>query len=379
MSETAPTRLADARLVRDLRKGAPGTFFTVWNGMVPDLWSVLLGVFEDEGVAIGWASTFRLELAESVSRFTLDEPLAVQVGRVLLHHVAPAVADSLHILPPTGRAETPDETLRTLPPAARLHYLVDLFFHVAAASETPAIDLAVLHLMEPGQHTDARRTAQSLLQRLPPDDVLLHPPGQVVAQLPDRGFGRVWKVIFGIAALGALAMAIAARPHTVQWVTAADQCGLSGSDAAKGGFTGASDPEALALALIRDGARVTLVEIPDLGAEGLTLIGGGNAAPDTRDEAVLVFYTSADEHSVTFWTLAHTAARLPADAIAPDGSIAEHLIGDLVLAGWVEPGGSWVLCGPGTRPAGAPDRTGTSTLATHIRDRRKGAVEEAGR
>lgn len=374
MPEHAPTRLADARQVRDLRDGTAGAFFTVWNGLVPDVWSVLIGVFEDEAIAIGWASTFRLALAARVSHFTLDEPLAVQVGRVLLSHVTPALSGSEGDEPPAGRAATPEQTLRTLPAAARLRYLVDLFFHVTAASDGPdgptpgaSTDLAVLHLMEPGLHTDARRTARSVLQRLPPDQVLFHPPGQV-GRAADPRFGRVWKGLCGIVVLGFIAMGVVARPQRTDWASVADQCGLKAKEA---GFTGGSDPEELSLALIRAGARVTLVEIPDLTAEGLNLIGGADAAMGTRGEAVLAFYASGIGAELAFYTLAHTAAQLPNDATNADGSLAEHPVGPMTLAGWVEPGGSWILCG-----LSGP---GTARVAGQIRDRRREAVEAAGR
>ncbi len=338
-------------MIRDLRGGAPGAFLTVWNGLAPDVWSVLLGVLDDEALATGWATTFRLELAQRVVGFHLDEPLSVQVGRVLLEHVAAGLGVEPGPLPQAA-STTPDETLRTLPPTARLHYLVDLFFHVQVSGVD---DLALLRLMEPGQHTDARRTAQSLLQRLPPDNVLLYPPG---AAPPQRApaYQRTLAVAAGVVALLVLLTTIiASRPHTVDWAAATARTLLREGSA---GVTLGSDPEALSLTLIRGGARVVLVEIPDLSPEGLQLIGATDADAGTDDEAVVAFYTSGTGE---VWTLQHTAARLPDDAATADTRLVDHAVADLHSAAWPEPGGSWILTGPG-------DAVG---LATHIRDRRK--------
>lgn len=352
-------------MIRDLRSGAPGTFLTVWNGLAADVWSVLFGVFEDDAVAAGWATTFRLELALRVAGFVLDQPLSVQVGRVLLDHVGASLPRSGTPLPPSPQS-TPDETLRTLPQAARLRYLVDLFFHVELAGPG-ADDLALLRLMEPGQHTDARRTAQSLLQRVPPDEVLLYPPGAAPVPPPPPSRRVFQGAAVLIAVLGLLAFGISFRPHRIDWLTAAArhaELTSPGSDEVTVGF----DPTELSLALIRAGARVTLVEIPDLEPEQLRLIGGVDLERGTDDETVMAVYTAASGSETSLYTLQHTGATLPDDATGPGGEVADHVHGDLDVAGWTEPGGSWILCGTG-RSVGA--------LATRIRDRRAGGRDGA--
>ncbi len=329
--------------------------------MAPDVWSVLVGVFDEEPVAIGWATTFRLDLAERVSAFTLDQPLSVQVGRVLLDHVRPGLDPGADELPPTSACLTPDETLRSLPASLRLRYLVDLFFHV---SEHGPADVAVLRLMEPGLHTDARRTAQSLLQRFPPDEVLLHPPGVVPPPRPSRLLTYLTVsagMLVATLTVAALVLAILGRPRHLDWASAAGRhVGLVSAprDVAHGVFVG-FDPSVLSLALIRGGARVTLVDLPDLAPEHLTLLAATDLAPGTDDETVTAIYATAT--GADLLTLQHTLAQLPSDATAPDGRVADHHVDSVDLAGWTEAGGAWVLAG--SNDAG--------DLATHIRDRRR--------
>lgn len=318
---------------------------------------MLLGVFDDEATAIGWATTFRLDLATRVSAFSLDHPLSVQVGLALIAHVAAGLEPGPGALP-TDRGSTPDETLSSLPPLARLRYLADLFFHVELDG-SGADDVALLRLMEPGQHTDARRTAQSLLQRLPPQDVLLYPPG--AAPPARRHFYQRPLVAAGILAFCLLVLlGISLRPNTVAWSTSVERHArfteTSGPDSA---LSLGSNPDDVSLTLIRAGARVTLVEIPDLGAEGLRLIGAADVDAGTDDEAVIAVYVRDAGPDVTFWTLTHTRADLPDDATS-GGAIATHDVGGHDVAGWGEAGGSWVL-------VGAPD---VAVLATQIRDRR---------
>lgn len=329
----------------------------MWNGLAPDVWSVLLGVFDDEPTALGWATTFRLDLATRVGAFSLDQPLSAQVGLALIAHVSAGLDPGPRALPP-GPGSTPDETLGTLPPLARLRYLVDLFFHVELDG-SGADDLALLRLMEPGQHTDARRTAQSLLQRLPPQDVLLYPPG--AAPAPREHFYQRPLVAAGVLAFGLLVLlGIGLRPHTVDWSTSvARHARFTETPGPDGALALGSNPDDVSLTLIRAGARVTLVEIPDLGAEGLRLIGAADVDAGTDDEAVVAVYVRDAGPDVTFWTLTHTRADLPDDATS-GGAIATHDVGGHEVAGWAEAGGSWVL-------VGAPD---VAVLATQIRDRR---------
>ncbi len=353
----SPTRLAEARVIRDLRAGAAGAFLTVWNGLAPDVWSVLVGVFDDDATALGWATTFRLDLATRVSSFSLDQPLSVQVGRALVTHLAAGLDPAPRPLP-SAPGSTPDETLISLPPLARLRYLADLFFHVELDG-SGADDIALLRLMEPGQHTDARRTAQSLLQRLPPQDVLLYPPG--AAPTPRQHLYQRPLVAAGVLAFGLLVLlGIGLRPHTVDWTTSvARHARFTETPGPDSALTLGANPDDVSLTLIRAGARVTLVEIPDLGPEGLRLLGGADVDAGGDDEAVVAVYVRDAGADVTFWTLTHTRADLPEDA-SSGGAIATHDVAGHNVAGWSEAGGSWIL-------TGAPD---AAVLATQIRDRR---------
>ena len=342
MPVAPPTRLDDARHIRALQRGNTASFYAVWNWIAAAVWSVLVGHLESEEEAAGWAMTFRLELAARLSSFSIDKPLSAQVGQLLFSHLQPTLD--------APAQPVSSDALRGLSPAARLEYLVGLFFQVEPSGEQA---LETLRRLEPGAHPDERAARHALLLREPPDSVLLRAPG---GDAP-RGRWRWWAAAaLLIAVVGLLVVRFA--PHRSDWAEylANHQAALSGP------ILLGSDPAELATTLARAGVRVALIEAPDLSPEGLSLVGAAPQDIGGDAEALVLIY----RRGAAVWTLQHTGAPLPPGAnggAAHDGVLVSHGVAPDDLVGWEEAGGSWVLCGPGSGEG--------ASIATHIRDRRR--------
>ena len=340
MPGVTPTRLADARQVRALRQGATGAFYEVWNGLAGQVWSVLVGVFDSEAEAEGWAMTFRIELASRLSGFSLDQSLSVQVGLLLVDHLRTAITDGDTPVP-QREPDSSNDTLRALPAVERLNYLVGLFFEVEAVGE------------QPEANPDERAAARTLLFRVPPPSILLRPPGSDVPAGRWRGWVSALLLFSGV---GLSAWWFTPRAPTWSVFSANHEAVLAGP------IVIGSDPAELATSLARQGVRGSLIEAPDLTLEGLSLVGAAAQHIGDDAEAVVVVYARGAE----VWTLQHTRAPLPPERngsglIFP--TLTNHTMPPFDLVGWVEAGGSWVLCGP----------TGgdSAALALRIRDRRR--------
>jgi hypothetical protein len=333
--------LAEFRLLRALRAGQPGAFPTLWNAQAGAIWSVIRAMCETDPEAIGWATSFRVELAERVSDLGGDAPLAGQVGFALYEHLRPGFsADAPLPEPPVS----PDEAgARRIPPAPRLLYLVDLFFDVpSAAIERVAgpnakdVLRAVHRLLEPADDTDARLYVHAALMRAAPVDVLLLPPG--VGPAPARP--RWW--IGGV--LGALLLGALALPQLLAWLESPDLGALAARHhaAAEDAPLRGSDPTALGLELARRGAPALLTDVPDLTRVGLTLL-GARLIDGSESALVLTYYGDSN-----LWTLHHLLVPPALDAPPPDaptsegGLVAREAPG-VVLVSWDERSTTWVL------------------------------------
>lgn len=339
MPVATPTRLADARQIRALRHGATGAFYEVWNGLAAAVWSVLVGFLDSEVEAEGWAMTFRIELASRLSGFSLDQSLSVQVGLLLVDHLRVAIHADTPI--PQSAPASPIDAVRALPAAERLDYLVGLFFGDEAEGE------------QPGANPDERAAARTLLFRAPPPNILLRPPHSDVPAGRWRGWVLALLLFSGV---GLSAWWFTPRAPTWSVFSANHEAALAGP------IVIGSDPAELATSLARQGVRGSLIEAPDLTPEGLSLVGAAAQHIGGDAEAVVVVYARGAE----VWTLQHTRAPLPPERngsglIFP--TLTTHAMPPFDLVGWVEAGGSWVLCGP----------TGgdSAALALRIRDRRR--------
>jgi len=365
---TGTADLAEFRLVRALRGGQPGAFPTLWNAQAGALWSVTRAVCATDAEAVGWATTFRIELAAVSAGFAADEPVAAQVGLALYRHLAPGFAGTAP-LPDAPLAATED-ALRAIPEAARLAYLVTLFFDVPRAALEPlagrdvgaTID-AVHALLEAGvgrrvdaeggpeaeardDEMDARSYVHAALMRAPPVDVLLLPPG--AAPIPPEP--RWWLLWVAFAAV----VVLASVPSLLAWLQRPDLAELA--DRHRAALADAplrgTDAAALGLELVRRGVPTLLVDVPELSGAGLTLLGArvieGGAEPS------LVF---TYQGGLSLWTLQHLLVEPDlegapvATRVTPTGeleawrapSAAGDSANDAVFVAWREGGTSWVL------------------------------------
>ncbi len=340
---TGPADLAEFRLVRALRAGQPGAFPTLWNAQAGAIWSVLRALCRTDAEAVGWATTFRVELAELASGFGADEPVAGQVGLALYRHLKDGFprVDALPEppIPPT------EEGARRVPEAARLLYLVTLFFDVpvealerVAGRGTRATIDAVHRLLEPADDTDARLYVHAALMRAAPVDALILPPG--VAPEPPKP--KWWPLGLAIAGL----VVIAAFPVVRSWLERPDlaELGARHRAAIEDAPLRGSDPASLGLELARRGVPSLLVEVPDLSAAGLTLLGA--RVLDDPDPAVVLTY----QGGTTLWTLQHLLVEPELDGpvvttlIEGDAPplVARQAPGAVVVS-WEEGATTWVL------------------------------------
>lgn len=340
----APADLAEFRLLRALRAGQPGAFPSLWNAQIGSVWSVVRAMTASDAEALGWVTTFRVDLAERVASFDTELPLARSVGLALYRHVRGAFPATEPL--PEGPLPATEAGLRSLPPGARLPYLVHLFFDVdeaelcrAAEADVRPVLRAVARRMEPGEDTDARLATHAELMRTPPAEALFLPPGN---EPPPRR-----PPVFGWAAAAFLVLVVATTPAIWGLVVRTDWSDLGALHAetlAADALTLGGSPEALVRALFAEGVSSRLAEAPDLSSLGLTLVGARRVS--TPEPAVVLVY-SGDQR---LWTLQHHLRGEPpggevvATRATGSGTLRARRVTDAVVVGWTEPGGSlWVL------------------------------------
>lgn len=342
--------LASFRLVRALRAGQPGAFPSLWNAQAGSVWSVVRAMVATDAVALGWMTSFRVELGELVVGFDPEIPLAEQVGLALHAHLAPAFRRDAPL--PEGPLAPDDAGLRALPERARLLYLLALYFDLAdddlarrAGGDAPALVRAVAHRLEPAEDTDAHQVAHAALLRNPPATALILPPGADTPP-PRRPWGW-W--IAGALLVAAIAGGFAARAMLTRtsWseLTALHVSTLAGPNLMLQG-----DPGRLSAQLSAAGLPSDLLSVPELTSAGLTLL-GGRALPGAVPGVVLVYSAGTE-----LWTLQHHERPRPegGDVVASAGEGAAELdavsAGGVVVVAWTEGDTLWLL-GSGATPA----------------------------
>jgi hypothetical protein len=351
---TAPADLAEFRLVRALQTAQPGAFPTLWNAQAGAIWSVIRALCATDTEAVGWATTFRVELAERASSLGTGDTVAAQVGLHLYTHLRGGFPGTAALpeppIPPT------EAGARQIPEAARLLYLVDLFFDVpflalerVAGKQTRATLDAVHRLMEPRDDTDARLYVHAALMRPAPAAALILPPG--AEPPPPRSRWWIWGVV-GVGILG-----FASTPWIRAWMDRPDIARLAAlhRDALEEAPLRGSEPRELGLELTRREVPWQLAEVPDLAPFGMTLLGARIVA-GSAGGTVLIYQGGA-----RLWTLQHwlsapaldgpvvatlQAASGPLEARrapAPGGAPTAALEPDPVVVAWEEVGATWVL------------------------------------
>lgn len=356
--------LADYRLLHALRTGQAGGFAGLWNSHLGPAWSVLRVLCESEAEAMGWITTFRLDLAQRVMRFTAEEPLAVQVGLALFQHLRGGFPRTEPL--PAGPLPPTEESLRRLPEAHRLLYLVELFFDVpedalcraAGADVRPALR-DVTRLMEPGGDTAARLQTHTVLLREPPPAAYFLPPR---AEPPaPRPRWPWWLAGVSLLLMALTTPAVWALLFRTSW----DRVGAWHAETVAGASVElATSPDDMVQRLIRADVPTVLAQVPDLAELGLGLRAARLIQlPDT---GVIFVYQDGDE----FWTLQHLRRGFPsgrAPIVAtqdhPEGPLDARRIGGASLVAWIEADTVWIL-GADTDPGRVLER------AAAIRGRR---------
>lgn len=336
---SAPADLSAFRLVRALRAGQPGAFPSLWNAHVGSVWSVVRALVDTDGEALGWVTTFRVDLASRVETFEADRALSPQVGVALYRHLAPALPAPGPV--PAGPVPASEDGLRQVPSGARLLYLLDLFFDVseedleaaAGADVRPALR-AVSRLMEPAGDTDARLFTQATLLRTPPAAALFLPPGNEAPPPRPR-----WGWFAGGFTL-VLVLAFSPLVRNLLFPTSwAQLAALHAATLGAGELLLESDADLLAARLTGTDLPARLADVPALDAVGLELMGG--RLVHEPDPAAVLVYRSAS----AFWTLQHHLRPVPdgGEIVASDGDLDARAQDGVNAVGWSEGDALWVL------------------------------------
>lgn len=356
----APADLAEYRLLRALKAGQPGAFPSLWNAQAGAVWSVVRALCASDPEAVGWVTTFRVELAENLGGIDPGGPVGAQIGAALYRHLHGAFDRDAPL--PDGRLPATEEGLRRVPEHKRLLYLVDLFFDldpaslVAVAGRDAVRELdAVRRLFEPGDDTAARDAVHASLLRAAPAEALILPPGDE----PEPPRFRFWPwVVGGAALLLVTGVLLWGRVGAADWD---DLAKISEEAMASTPILGGSPPE-LGQALVREGVPAVLAEAPDLSAVGLTLLG---AYVRERGQTVVVLLYYGREGT---WTLQHHLAGPSPEGpvLAAREGLDARDAGGLPAVAWTEAGTTWALL------ADAPPER-VLDVAARVREARRGA------
>lgn len=250
------------RTVRALRAGQTGVFAAVWNDHADEVWSVLRGTFGNDGEALGWMTSFRVELDGQISSFDADISLREQIGLALRRHVAVGLASA-------GRVSLPErpsgaDPLASFGPAQRLDLLLAAFFE---------LDLPESCEAPPGLTLES--LAQTYRQTTPNFGKI----AAIEAGAPAHSAGPRW-VVLGVLLASLLVVPIGWRLWRM-WTG-----DLAPSELREVQGVTVHDP-LLAARVLRDrGVPWLVAEVPDAGGCGLTL---QEVAHDDALDTMVVF------------------------------------------------------------------------------------------
>lgn len=337
------TDLSEYRLARAVQTGQVGAFPTFWNAQAGKLWSVARAMSASDADALGWMTSFRVELERLSPGLDPSAPLGPQVGVALCRHLEASFVDRSPL--PAGDLPATEESLRRIPDRARLLYLLTLFFDVPEASladvagaDAPGLIRAVMARLEPVADTDAHLATHLSLLRTPPAGALFLPPGSEPAPKPSRlGW---WAA--GVALLLAFIVSPVGRDlyHRTSWgdLEAMHTQTLTGP-----GLVLEGDPAALAGRLAGEGVPSGLAVVPPLTDAGLTLVGA--RVVEGIPPGVVFVYSSPD----ALWTLQHHDLGLPsggtvlATRTTPDGELQAVEGKEGPSVAWADGRTLWVL------------------------------------
>lgn len=334
--------LAAWRRIKAVRQGVAGSFATLWNEYVGQIWSVVRPVCKREGDALGWCASFRLALEEALPRFDPVAPLGPQIGARLFDHLSPAFQDNLpvpsEVLPPTPAG------LALLPPSVRLAWLIELFFDVTEevfSSEPGMLPRlrGARRSLEPVTATDLRMELRQTLALAAPESVMMLPPGQETP--PRRAWWGLWIPALLVLLVVAVGTPMAAQHRWDRKSAAVIHQEVVGHPE---GFLLESSPEALSARLSSAGLATVLTEVPALEETGMHLVGAQIRAED--GPAVVMEYRLGEQH----WTLQHHLRPDPT-GLEPftgpwkDGDVAMEAVTEngTRLVSWRDTEGLWIL------------------------------------
>ena len=316
--------LSEYRLVRALRAGQPGAFPSLWTAQVGSIWSVVRALVDSDAEALGWVTTFRVDLGGRVGSFDPEVSVARQVGLALHEHLRGHFS-ALEPMP-TGPLPRRETGLRQLPPGARLSYLLDLFF------DLPADTLA--GRFDGGDDPDARLFTHAALMRTPPLGALFLPPGMEVP--PPRPRWGWFAAGFTLILVVTSSAWVRNSFFPTTW---AQLAALHATTFGAGDLLLESSPALLAPRLTATDLPAQLADVPDLTVAGLDLIGG--RVVHEPDPALVLVYRAGS----AFWTLQHHRRPMPEGGtiLLRRGELAARDGGDAVVVGWEEGDALWVL------------------------------------
>lgn len=338
---SGPLDLAAWRRMKAVRQGLPAGFGELWNEQAGGIWSVVRRLCQREEEALGWCTSFRMALEESVFRLDPLSPLPPQIGARLFEHLLPAFRE--HAPVPSGVIPPTAEGIALLPPMVRLCWLIELFFDVS--EDIFAVEEGLLprlraarSVIEPVSTTDLRAELRQILLLSPPEAALILAPGQDAP--PPRRYWWLW--IPGIF----LSLLLYFAPHMKQdpWNRASAAHIHAVTVTRPPDFLGINGGEPLEKRLLEEGLPRVLTRIPDLQQASFVLQGalvileGG--------PAVSIEYL----HENRPWTLQHHLRPEPSGleplvgppppADAPLQAVAE---GSTRIVSWRDSEGLWIL------------------------------------
>ncbi len=230
-------------------------FAGLWNEHADALWCVLRGAFGSDGEALGWMTSFRVELEEQVASFDPALPLNRQIAEALRQHVSVGL----------GRVGPTEGPLVSEPPGRRLDLLLAAFLDFDGVELSPA---------ESEQLTRAYRRPAPAFGRI----------AAIEAGAPARSDGPRW-VALGVLLASLLLVPIGWR----LWRLSTGDLPPSETRQVRG--VPVADPLLAARVLLDQHVPWLIAEVPDGGACGLQL--REVAVEDHRDPMVVFIYQDA--------------------------------------------------------------------------------------